>query len=114
MRLDVDEARRNRQAGGVDGPGATAGEIRPDRGNAAIVYGEIANRSRAAGPVEQQSTADDDLVGHGVWRMRSPLSRPDLRKTIKQRPTPPSSRIAAMRSDGREFLDKGNHRPIRR
>ena len=66
MGLDVDEARRHRQAGGVDQLGRVRAEIRPHGDDAASADGEVAAPARGAGAVEQQSAADQDVMGHGI------------------------------------------------
>jgi hypothetical protein len=66
MGLDVDEARRHRQAGGVDQFGRVPAEIRPHGDDAAIADGEVAEPARGAGAVEQQPVADEHVMRHGI------------------------------------------------
>ena len=66
MGLDVDEARRHREAGGVDQLGRVRAEFRLHGDDAASADGEVAAAARGAGAVEQQSAADQDVMGHGI------------------------------------------------
>ena len=63
MRLDVDEARRHREALGIDHPPRGAG-VAADRGNAPIRNRDIARRAGIAGAVIHSAAADQDVM-HG-------------------------------------------------
>ena len=64
MRLDVDEARRHRQSGGVDHFPRIVAEVGADGGDAALADREVAGPARGAGAVEQQPAADQDVMRH--------------------------------------------------
>ena len=65
MRLDVDEAGRDREARRVDDVRSVAGQIFSERGDAAVRDREIAHDAGSAGAVDQESVMDQDVVGHG-------------------------------------------------
>ena len=69
MGLDVDEARRDRKPRGVDGFRRGLVELRADCGDAAVLDGEIGRHAGAAGAVEQEPAADQDVM-HGIARLR--------------------------------------------
>ena len=64
MGLDVDEARRDREPCGVDGPAGIGRDLRPDGGNAAVRDREIARNAGAAAAVEQEPVADQEVAAH--------------------------------------------------
>ncbi len=65
MGLDVDEARRHREAFGVDHLGGVACELHADGGDAAVADRDVASCAGRSAAVEQQAAADEDVVGHG-------------------------------------------------
>ena len=75
MSLDVDEARRHRQSGGVDHFRRIVAEVGADGGDAAIADREVAGPARGAGAVEQQPAADQDVMRHAISGYQMPPGR---------------------------------------
>src|ERR1019366_1106250 len=72
MRVEVDEAGRDGHAAGVDLIGAGAGDGSShgaDRGDLAVLDGDVGDERGAAIAVHHGSAADDDIVfaGHGLF-----------------------------------------------
>src|SRR5262249_46552525 len=64
VRVDVDPARRDQEAVGVDF--ALAGpELAADRRDAVAIDGDVARKGRLAGAVDDLSAVDDDVVHRG-------------------------------------------------
>jgi len=65
MRVDVDEARRDHQALGVDGPSGLAGEIGPDGGDPIAFERHVGHDARRAAAVHHGAVLDEKRPGHG-------------------------------------------------
>ena len=61
--VDVDEARRHGEAGGVERAFGGAGDL-SDGGDPAVLDRDVAAGRRGAGAVDQSSVADHEVVGH--------------------------------------------------
>src|SRR5262245_27741284 len=66
MGLDVAEARGDGEVGGVDHLGGLARKAGADGGDAAAADGDVAAVAGGAAAVEDQSTADEHVVAHGM------------------------------------------------
>src|ERR1044071_4604998 len=97
MRVDVDEARRDREALGIDllAPGAVNAA---DRGDAAVLHGNIGLARRTARAVEHGAVAHDkiELSGQGITPFQTmrcgpstlpPANAPRKRPVRHGRPT---------------------------
>src|SRR5262249_43384438 len=78
--LDIDKARRHREALRIDDFFSLAGERRTDRSDAAVGESKIADGARpVAAPVNERAPTDQDVPGHGSLRGHSALRKPDYR-----------------------------------
>jgi hypothetical protein len=65
--VDVDEARRDGEAPGVEGPARLAREL-PEGRDPAAPHAEVARPAGGAGPVEEGPTPDQEIEGLGHGR----------------------------------------------